>query len=327
MGRDGSRDKPAARERWAAELTARAKAHWTPERRRGLLGDLHLLLPPVEAAPLLRALGLIRADASMPPAAVRKYMQISHMALLLEPTLRELAAARPCVRVLDAGCGSSYLTLLLAWCFRHRWHRPARILGVDRDEQVVRRCRRSAAQAGLDDVLRFEVAALDGLHPAAVWTRAFGETPADGPLVDVLVALHACDTATDDALALGVGLGAELIAAAPCCQAELARAWAELARTGASGPFQPLWHSPHLRREAAATMTDALRALLLSGCGYEVTVVEFVASSHTPKNTLLRAVRTGTADPRARARYAALRDALGGADIRLGRILSAGREG
>jgi hypothetical protein len=139
--------------------------------------------------------------------------------------------------------------------------------------------------------------------------------------VHVLVALHACDTASDEALALGVSWGAELIAAAPCCQAELARRWADLAAAGAHGPFAPVWRSPHLRREAGATMTDALRLLLLRGCGYDATAMEFVASGHTPKNTLLRAVRTGIPDREAFAEYASLRDATGGADIRLAALL------
>jgi SAM-dependent methyltransferase len=311
------------RERWAEALAARARAYWTPERRRGLLGDLHLILPPWEAAPLWRALGLIHADASMPPQSVRKYMQISHMVALLEPNLLALADAASPVRILDAGCGSSYLTLLLAWCFRHRWRREAEILGVDRQPRVIRRCRESAAMAGLDDAVRYAVTPLEELEPAAAWRAAFGETGADRPL-HVLVALHACDTATDDALALGLAQGAELLAAAPCCQAELARAWAGLAEAGREGAFAPLWQAPHLRREAAATLTDALRALLLRGCGYNVTAMEFVAPGHTPKNTLLRAVRTGAPNGAAFEQYVALRDAVGGADIRLAGILPPG---
>jgi SAM-dependent methyltransferase len=309
------------RRRWAAEVSARAAAHWTADRRRKQFGDLQLVLPPWEAAPLLRALGLLNGDGSMPPASVRKYMQIGHMVLLLEPLLRRLAAERPVVRVLDAGCGSSYLTLLLAWCFRHRWHRPAELLGIDRDPVVIRRCRKRTALVDLDDVLRCAVAPLETLDVPAAWADAFGAAPpAERPL-DVLVALHACDTATDDALALGVRLGAELIAAAPCCQAELAQAWGALAEAGERGPFAPVWRSNHLRREAGATLTDALRTLLLRGCGYEVTPMEFVGASHTPKNTLLRAVRVGTPDPEAFAEYGALRRAVGAPQLRLARGL------
>lgn len=326
VGRPGESAAETARERerrrrWAAEISARASAFWTAERRRKLFGDLRLVLPPWEAAPLLRALGLLRGDGSMSPASVRKYMQVGQMVLLLEPFLRRVAAGRSAVRLLDAGCGRSYLTLVLAWCFRHRWGRPAELLGVDRDPVVVRRFRKRAALVDLDEALRCEVAALEDLDVPAAWARAFGASPPADPPLDVLVALHACDTATDDALALGVRLGAELIAVAPCCQAELAQGWAALAEAGAGGPFAPIWRSNHLRREAGATLTDALRTLLLRGCGYEVTAMEFVGSSHTPKNTLLRAVRIGLPDPEAFAEYAALRRAVGGVEIRLARRL------
>ncbi|MBI5499237.1 MAG: SAM-dependent methyltransferase [Deltaproteobacteria bacterium] len=309
------------RERWAESITTRARAYWTPPRRKALLGGMRLLCPPWEAAPLLRALRLLRGDASMAPESVRKYMQVSHMAGLLEPALRGLAERVSPLRVLDAGCGSSYLSLLLGWCARHRWKRPVEILGIDREEVVIRRCRRSASAAGLEEAVRFEVAELASLDVPAAWARAFGAARGEGPPVHVLVALHACDTASDDALALGVSWGAELMAAAPCCQAELAREWGALADAGARGPFAPVWRSGHLRREAGATMTDALRALLLRGCGYDVTAMEFVASGHTPKNTLLRAVRVGVPDPEAFGEYVALRDALGGPDVRLARIL------
>jgi hypothetical protein len=315
------------RERWVEEITARAAAHWTPERRRGLLGDARLILPPVEAAPLLRALGLLRGDASMAPESVRKYMQINHVVGLLEPLLVELARARPVVRVLDVACGSSSLTLLLAWCFAHRWRHPAEVVGVDRNAAVIASCRERVLAAGLEGLadvkVRFEAATIGEIDVAALWTRASALGGEGG--ADVLLALHACDTATDEALALGVAQGAGLVAVVPCCQAELARKWAALAETGAPGPLAPVWRSPHLRREAAATMTDALRALLVRGCGYEVTPMEFVPTEHTPKNTLLRCVRRG-ADAVAEAaldEYVALRAALGGAGIRLEELLPA----
>lgn len=302
------------RRRWAEDFTARAAAWWTPERTRAQLGAKRLILHPAQAAPLLRALDLLHRDATMPPDRVRKYLQISHMVALLEGAFGDLSAAHPVVRVLDAGCGSSYLTLLLAWCFTHRWRRPAQIVGVDRNDEVIEACRRSARMALLDDVVRFEAAPLKGLDVGAVWERAFGERPAGAP-VHALLALHACDTATDDAIALGLAAGADFIGVAPCCQAELAQRWAVLAEQGAAGPFAPVWQSPHLRREAGATLTNTLRALLLRGCGYTVTAMEFVPTAHTPKNTMLRAVQ-GPQAPGFDA-YAALRAATGGVGIAL----------
>jgi SAM-dependent methyltransferase len=293
------------RQRWATELAAAARAHWTEERTRALTGGKRLAVLPAEAPLLLRALGLLHRDATMPPAQVRKFLQINHVVRVLEPALAELRARHPVIRIVDAGCGRSYLTLLVAWYARERWRHRVEILGVDRDPDVIAECRRRTALAGLDDVVRFEVAPLDAV-PAAE--------------VHAVLALHACDTASCDAIALGVARGAELIAVAPCCQAELARAWSALAETPpelpAAGAFAPIWRAPHLRREIAAHVTDAMRALLLRAAGYRVTALEFIAAEHTQKNTLLRAVR-GDPDPAARAEYDALVAATGGSGLAL----------
>ncbi|HVV83104.1 MAG TPA: methyltransferase, partial [Kofleriaceae bacterium] len=138
-----------------------------------------------------------------------------------------------------------------------------------------------------------------------------------GASVDAVIALHACDTATCDAIALGVQTRATVIAVAPCCQAELARGWTELAAAGAGGAFAPIWSMPHLRRELAAEVTDALRTLLLRAAGYEVAAIEFVPSPHTRKNTLIRAVRRGAPDPAARAAHDELVAATGGRGLAL----------
>lgn len=287
------------RDRWADEIADRARAHWTAARTAELARGKALILPPADAAPLLRALGILRADASMPPDRVRKYFQVNHMVALLGPALRELRAAHDRITLVDAGCGRSYLSLILAWCGRHAWGRRVEVLGVDRNPAIIAECREVAAIAQLDDVARFEVGAVDDVR-----ADAHG-----------VIALHACDTATCDAIALGVARGAELIAVAPCCQAELARAWA--AHAEEPGAFAPIHRTPHLRRETAALVTDAMRTLLLRGAGYDVLAMEFVPSEHTRKNTLIRAIRRGAPDPAARAEYEALCAATGGDGLAL----------
>jgi SAM-dependent methyltransferase len=291
-------------QRRAADITERAAAWWTGERLQNLLGGKHLVLHPVESAPLLRGIGLLNGDGSMAPQYVRKFMQVNHMIALLEPLMLDLAAAHPRVEVLDLGCGSSHLTLLLAWCFLHRWKHPAAVRGVDRNPALVEACRQRAEDAGLGDAVDLR----------AAW---IGDLQAER--AHAVVALHACDTATCDAIAFAIGHGADLIAVAPCCQAELSRRWSE---TETRDPaLAPIFSSPHLRRELAATTTDAMRMLLLRASGYRTTAMEFVPSPHTPKNTLIRAVRTSVPDPEARQQHEALVARFGGARIRLGELL------
>lgn len=301
----------ATRDGWVRALEERARAHWTPARTDELLRGKQVAVTPGEAAVLWRALGLLDEDARLPPARVGKFFQINHMIRTLAAAFDELRARHPVVRVVDAGCGRSYLTTLLAWCGAHRWDHRVEVIGVDRNPAVIAEGARRAALAGLGDRVRFEVGAVDQVGFAA----GLGA-------IHAVIGLHACDTATCDAIALGVEAGAALIAVAPCCQAELARGWAARASDDDGGAFAPVHRTPHLRRELAAHTTDLLRALLLGAAGYEVTALEFVPDEHTRKNTLLRARRTAAAlAPEARARaardYAALVDATGGVGLAL----------
>jgi SAM-dependent methyltransferase len=294
----------ATRARWAAEVEARARAYWTDARTTQLLGDKQLVIRPAEGAVLLRGVGLMRDDGSLAAAHARKYFQINHMVTLLGPALQALRARHRSIRLVDVGCGRSYLTLLLAWCARHVWNHPFEILGVDRDPDVVAEATRRAELTGLADIVRFAVGDVATIEPRDVHG---------------VIALHACDTATCDALALGIRVDADMLAVAPCCQAELARGWASLAEREVTGAFAPVWRAPQLRRETAADITDAMRVELVRGAGYDVLAMEFVPAEHTRKNTLIRAIRRGDPAPAARdfTAYTALRDATGGVDIKL----------
>lgn len=287
------------RDRWEAAFSARAREHWTPERTAALADGKRLAILPGEAPALLRALGLLDRDGALPPDRARKFFQINHLVRLIETQMAALHAVHPMVRVVDAGCGRSYLTMLLAHVAKQRGA-GIEVLGIDRNPALIEECRRRTALAELDDVVRFEARAVDD--------------PGELDEVHAVVALHACDTATCDAIALGVTAKAPLIAVAPCCQAELARAWSAL--EGTAGAFAPVWNAPHLRREIAADITDAMRMTLLRATGYRVTAAEF-ASEHTKKNTLLRAERSDVDRDAARAEYAALVAATGGRGLRL----------
>jgi hypothetical protein len=318
------------RDEWAEAFGERARAYWTAERTAELVRGKRLVVLPAEAPELLRALGILNRDATMPPAARRKFFQINHMVGMLRPSLRELAAARAGaaerapVRIVDAACGRSYLTLLVAWTLANKHGLPVEVLGVDRNADVIGESERRTAAAGLSGSVRHLASPLSSLDVRASFDAAF---PASrGAPIDALIALHACDTATDDALVLGVELEAALIAAAPCCQAELAARWAALAGAAEAGEagdpgspdaFAPVRRTPHLRREVAALVTDTMRQLLLRAAGYETWALEMVPTEHTPKNLLLRAMNRRAPDAAARAEYEALRAATGGVGIGL----------
>ena len=296
-------------DRGAQAFERLAQLHWTDAELHRVTEGKDLMVLPTTAPTLLRTIGLLHRDASMPPPQVRKFLQLNHMLRLLRPPLLELMQRPDLLRIVDAGCGLSYLTLSLAWCLQHIYRHPAALTGVDRDPDRIEACRASAQQAGLEQ-LTFRCIAIDQFEPS------------NAP--HVVLALHACDTATDHAIALGLRSGADLIAVAPCCQAELARHWTALPELLelpelTDQPLEPLLRTPHLRREAAATVTDAMRMLLLQAVGYETRVVEFVPSRHTPKNTLIRAMQRHTPDQHALRQYIALRDATGGAGIALER--------
>ncbi|MEQ4301767.1 SAM-dependent methyltransferase [Plantactinospora sp. B6F1] len=208
--------------------------------------------------------------------------------------LRALAATLPeeltgPLRVVDLGCGNAYLSFA---AYRYLAGRgiDVRLVGVDVREDQRRRNDALAERLGYADRVRFV---------AGTILEATVE-----PAPDLVLALHACDTATDEALARAVRWGARWILAAPCCHHDLA---AQLRAHPAPDPYDPLVRHGILRERLADVLTDALRAALLRLHGYRVEVVEFVDSQHTPRNLLLRARHTG-AEPtdRQRADYRGL---------------------
>jgi SAM-dependent methyltransferase len=212
-----------------------------------------------------------------------KERQVQHYVELLRPLpLWE----RDAIRVVDAGCGKAYMSLALVAYGREVGTR-VELIGLDANPDVVETVRGIAAELGYDEA-RFEATSI------ADWQS-------DEP-VDLLVSLHACDTATDEAIAAGVRLGAEAIVVAPCCHHQLA---AQIA-----GRKDALLRHGLLLGRQADLVTDALRASALEMLGYRVDVIEFVSAEHTAKNLMLRAERAPSKPraERAEAEYRELRD-------------------
>ncbi len=298
-----------------SEFAAKAAHHWTKDREAKVTGGKDWLIKPSESAEVLRAIGLLNADASMAADSVRKFSQINHMLTLLRPVLEDLLARHKQLRVVDACCGTSYLSLLLAWLLRRKWHKDAQIIGIDANAKVIETSQKRAQALGLDDVLRFTTARVGDKPWESIYSELFSvSTDGDGslkvPRPHLVISLHACDTATDHAMAFAVHAKADAMAFAPCCHAELARKWKEVAEAKTQHPFSPIFQSPNIRRETAAHFTDAMRMLLLRSRGYEVTATEFVPAAHTVKNRLLLCQRRGQFLKSAGAEFQAMKTAL-----------------
>ncbi|MBB6627264.1 SAM-dependent methyltransferase [Nocardioides sp. KIGAM211] len=247
---------------------------------RGHDRDKHRLLPEDDAVFL--ALGLSDASGRMKPSRQAKYRQVEEFLRLLDSSITDALArgklrkptAEDPLRIVDLGCGNAYLTFAAQRYLTSVRGLPVRLTGVDVREQSREHNAALAADLGVD--ADFVVGTILGaqLDP--------------GP--EVVLALHACDTATDEALARAVEWDAQLVLAAPCCHHDIA---AQLRRTPTPSPYAALTRHGILRERLADTLTDGIRASLMRLQGYRVDVMQFVESQHTPRNTMLRAVRTG----------------------------------
>jgi hypothetical protein len=169
------------------------------------------------------------------------------------------------------GCGKGYLTFGAWHLLCRRWRMPARVIGVETRPGLVKDINQLARKI---DAPGLEFIAGD-------------IASAQLPKVDALIALHACNTATDDALRRGIELGAKLIVVAPCCHKELRP------QLGKPAPFAPVLEHGIMAERMAEWVTDGLRALFLEWAGYRTKIIEFVSSEHTPKNLMLAAIREG----------------------------------
>jgi len=236
------------------------------------------LLP--EDDELFRVLGLTDAEGRLKPSRQAKFRQVEEFLRQLDAgitdaagRLRKPTAEEP-LRIVDLGCGNGYLTFAAQRYLTEVKGLPVVVTGVDVKQQSADHNNSVAERLGID--AQFVVGSISGVE--------LPQPP------DVVLALHACDTATDDALARAVEWEAPLVLAAPCCHHDIA---AQLRKAPTPAPYAMLTRHGILRERFADTLTDALRGSLLRQAGYRVEVVQFVESQHTPRNTMLRAVRTG----------------------------------
>ena len=241
--------------------------------------DKQRLLP--EDDPVFVALGISDSSGRLKPSRQAKYRQVEEFLRLLDASISDARAKghlrKPTpedpLRIVDLGCGNAYLTFAAERYLSQKM--PVRLTGVDVKEQS--REHNAAVARDLGVEADFVVGTIGGVQL--------------DPAPEVVLALHACDTATDEALAQAVHWGASLVLAAPCCHHDIA---AQLRKSPTPSPYAMLTRHGILRERLADTLTDGLRASLMRQQGYRVDVVQFVESQHTPRNTMLRAVRTGS---------------------------------
>lgn len=228
------------------------------------------LLPEDEVIPFLVELGVQTPDGKIVDKKYRKYRQINRFLEFIRDVLPGLPKDRE-ITIIDFGCGKSYLTFAMYYYLKVKNGYAVRMIGLDLKADVIRHCNELAQKFGYDKLRFFEgdISSYEGVDQ-----------------VDMVVTLHACDTATDYALDKAVRWGAKVILSVPCCQHEVNRQIA-------SELLQPVLKYGIVKERMAALVTDAIRANLLEQCGYAVQILEFIDMEHTPKNLLIRAVKTG----------------------------------
>jgi hypothetical protein len=246
---------------------------------------------PEKSVPLLQALHILTRDGTLNADSRRKLTQVLHLTQLLRPALDALLKEPNEPVLADVGAGKSYLGFILYdLVFGPAGH--GRVVGVEARDKLVETSQALAAASGFE---RMQFIA----SPIA-------EASVAGGRADMVTALHACDTATDDAIRFALRHEAKVIALVPCCQAEVARLL-----EGQSGPLRQLWRHPIQRREFGAHITNVIRGLVLEAHGYKVRVTELTGLEHSMKNELILGERHQRSNAQARGELTRLIDQLG----------------
>ena len=244
-----------------SSTAAPSRAHDRP--RETILDD--------SARDWLDGLGVVNDRGQVRPAMADKYAQINHYLEIFTHLAKDCGwtESRDRLTIADMGCGKGYLTFGLWHLFARFWKRPVRVIGVEARPEL----------AGSANALARKISA-EGLEFMAGTIESVTL-----PKIDALIALHACNTATDDAIRRGIELGAQLIIVAPCCHQEVRP------QMGRPAPLTPVLEHGLMAERMAEWSTDGLRALFLEWAGYQTKMIEFVSTEHTPKNLMIAAVR------------------------------------
>ena len=277
-----------------------SKALHAAQALTGLVSQLPPEVRPGQSVELLQALHILTRDGKLNQDSRRKLKQVYHLFQFIEPLLLALPDKPGGITLADHGAGKSYLGFILYDLF-FKSQASGHIYGIETRTELVQSSRELAARLGFARMSFLNLSVAESTHA--------GHLPAQ---IDVVTALHACDTATDDAIAFGLAKQAHYMVLAPCCQAEVARVLSQhkalsLART----PLAELWRHPLHTRELGSQLTNVLRCLYLEARGYQVTVTELVGWEHSLKNELIIARHTGQPKHSAAERLRAILEEFG----------------
>lgn len=231
---------------------------------------------PGQSVELLKALHILTREGKMNQDSRRKLKQVYHLFQFIEPLLKEVAAEKPDFSLVDHGAGKSYLGFILYDLFFKEAAREARVFGIETRDELVERSRDLARRLGFDHMAFLNLSVAESIASPALPER-----------VEVVTALHACNTATDDAIRFALAKQARFIVLVPCCQAEVAAALRKNKGRALKSPLAELWRHPIHTREFGSHLTNVLRCLQLEAHGYQVNVTELVGWEHSMKNELI----------------------------------------
>jgi SAM-dependent methyltransferase len=253
------------------------------------ISNRNYYIKAAQAQELLKEIGILGSNGKVKNDKIRKYNQIDHFVELIDDLIRGLLKENDSITILDCGCGKSYLTFVLNYYIKEVLKKPCYFIGLDYSNTVIEASRRTAENLGYKN-MEFRVTDIKNY-------RTNRE-------VHLVICLHACNTATDEAIALAVNNNIKAMVMVPCCQQEILKQYSY-------PPFQDIIKHGILKARLADVITDGVRALLLEAMGYKVSVVEYISPVETPKNLMIRAIKTQSPDPKVLDRYRELKRLLG----------------
>ena len=240
-------------------------------------------IKPGQSVELLKELHILTRDGKLNQDSRRKLKQVYHLFHFIEPLLDEVLAAKQNIVLADHGAGKSYMGFIIYDLFLKE-REAGQIYGIETRGELVSKSQRLAAKLGFARMTFLNLSVEESIH-----------SPQLPEQIDVVTALHACDTATDDAIKFALHKQAEFIVLVPCCQAEVAAVLNKNKNQSfGKTPLSEIWRHPIHAREFGSHLTNVLRCLLLESHGYQVTVTELIGWEHSMKNELIIATRKNT---------------------------------